>query len=68
MGMGDCGCMATMVLPDKEFIWNVPEHWTLEEAATVPVVYGTVSYNGSCSVYPLYKVLNVLTCVQCVQA
>lgn len=43
MGMGGYGCMATMVLADKELQWNVPEHWTLEEAATVPVVYGTVS-------------------------
>jgi len=37
--------MATMVMADKELLWNVPEHWTLEEAATVPVVYGTVSWH-----------------------
>jgi len=24
-------------------LWDVPDHWTLEDAATVPVVYGTVS-------------------------
>lgn len=43
MGMCEFGSMATMVMADKELLWNVPEHWTLEEAATVPVVYGTVS-------------------------
>ena len=64
MGMGSYGCMATMVLPDKEFVWNIPEHWTLEEAATVPVVYGTVSYDRSCSVYHPDQVLNFLICFQ----
>jgi fatty acid synthase len=44
MGMGSYGSMATMVLSGKDFVWDVPEHWTLEEAATIPVVYGTVSY------------------------
>ena len=57
MGMGDYGCMATMVLPDKEFVWNVPEHWTLEEAATVPVVYGTVSFFVSFSFAVLFLFL-----------
>ncbi|XP_067616135.1 fatty acid synthase isoform X2 [Eurosta solidaginis] len=28
----------------SKFIWDVPEHWTLQEAATVPVVYITVYY------------------------
>ena len=64
MGMGSYGCMATMVLPDKEFVWNIPEHWTLEEAATIPVVYGTVSYDRSCSVYHPDQVLNFLICFQ----
>jgi hypothetical protein len=26
-------------------IWDVPDNWTLEDAATVPVVYATVSWN-----------------------
>lgn len=26
------------------FTWAVPEHWTLEQAATVPIVYSTVYY------------------------
>jgi fatty acid synthase len=43
MGMCNYGAMSTMVMADNDFLWNVPEHWTLEEAATVPVVYSTVS-------------------------
>ena len=29
---------------EKEFIWPVPDSWSLEEAASVPVVYTTVYY------------------------
>jgi fatty acid synthase len=43
MGMCDYGAMSTMVMADTDLLWHVPEHWTLEEAATIPVVYGTVS-------------------------
>lgn len=35
--------LATSVLADPNFMWEVPSKWTLEEASTVPVVYGTVS-------------------------
>jgi hypothetical protein len=43
MGMVSSGALASMVLADKNMMWNVPEHWTLEDAATVCCVYGTVS-------------------------
>jgi lipopolysaccharide biosynthesis protein len=26
-------------------LWDVPVHWTLEDAATVPVVYAAVSWD-----------------------
>jgi fatty acid synthase len=42
MGMVDHGALASAVVA-KSMLWDVPENWTLEEAATVPVVYGTVS-------------------------
>ncbi|KAI1292280.1 Fatty acid synthase [Halotydeus destructor] len=29
---------------DEDFIWPVPSNWSLEEAATVPVVYATALY------------------------
>lgn len=43
MGMVAARSLATSVLADPGFLWEVPEKWSLEEAATIPVVYGTVS-------------------------
>lgn len=42
MGMLLSAAMATHLEPDMGLLWEVPEFWTLEEAATIPVVYGTV--------------------------
>ncbi|XP_069677436.1 fatty acid synthase-like isoform X2 [Periplaneta americana] len=44
MGMTGNGALASMIVADKDFLWDVPENWTLEDAATVPVVYGTAYY------------------------
>ncbi|XP_071447989.1 fatty acid synthase-like [Hetaerina americana] len=44
MGMVPSGALATAVKADKYLMWNVPPEWTLEEAATVPVVYSTAYY------------------------
>jgi fatty acid synthase, animal type len=43
MGMVPARSLATTVLADPGFLWEVPANWTLEDAATVPVVYATVS-------------------------
>jgi len=37
------GGLATTVSADLDFLWEVPDKWTLEEAATIPVAYA-VSY------------------------
>ena len=29
---------------DKRYSWKVPDHWTLEQASTIPVVYATAYY------------------------
>lgn len=42
MGMVAARSLATTVLADPSFLWEVPEKWSLQEAATIPVVYGTV--------------------------
>ncbi|XP_070493665.1 fatty acid synthase-like [Chironomus tepperi] len=42
MGMKPAGALATLVEPDIAFTYDVPDDWTLEEAATVPCVYSTV--------------------------
>lgn len=35
--------LATTVLPDTGFLWKVPDKWTLEQAATIPITY-VISY------------------------
>lgn len=47
MGMVEARGLATTVLADPGFLWEVPEMWTLEQAATIPVVYAT-SYYALC--------------------
>ncbi|KAI1292132.1 Fatty acid synthase [Halotydeus destructor] len=45
MGMVPCkGLATTVVLRDPDFIWSIPDTWSMEEAATVPVVYSTAYY------------------------
>ncbi|XP_066251999.1 fatty acid synthase-like, partial [Euwallacea similis] len=44
MGMVSQGALATFVKADRNLIWKVPKSWSLREAATVPVVYGTCLY------------------------
>ncbi|KAJ3652398.1 hypothetical protein Zmor_018367 [Zophobas morio] len=36
--------ISSHVIVDPYLVWQVPDFWTLEEAATVPVVYSTVIY------------------------
>nr|XP_012228972.1 PREDICTED: fatty acid synthase-like [Linepithema humile] len=42
--MGITGALATTVLADSSFLWKVPDKWTLEEAATIPIAYVTSYY------------------------
>nr|ARI45075.1 fatty acid synthase [Leptinotarsa decemlineata] len=44
MGMVAAKSLATTVLADPGFLWEIPEKWSMEEAATIPVVYGTSYY------------------------
>ncbi|XP_046403851.1 fatty acid synthase-like [Ischnura elegans] len=44
MGMVPARGLATSVLADPAFLWEVPTHWTLDQASTVPVVYATSYY------------------------
>ncbi|NXX48511.1 FAS synthase, partial [Tricholaema leucomelas] len=44
MGLLPAKGLATVVDCHKRFLWEVPKNWTLEEAATVPVVYATAYY------------------------
>ena len=40
-----CGkALASSVVASPRFVWEVPPSWTLEQAATVPLIYATVLY------------------------
>lgn len=43
-GFVPSGALATMISANKSGIVAVPDDWSLSDAATVPVVYGTVLY------------------------
>lgn len=38
------GAMSTLIAADSYLLWDIPDCWTMEQAATIPVVYGTVIY------------------------
>ncbi|KAI8423492.1 hypothetical protein MSG28_012606 [Choristoneura fumiferana] len=44
MGMVAAKGLATTVVADEGFMWDVPAAWSLKEAATVPVAYATAYY------------------------
>ncbi|KPJ07769.1 Fatty acid synthase [Papilio machaon] len=44
MGVLPSGALSSHVLADPKLLWPVPEHWTLEEAATVPLAYSFALY------------------------
>ena len=44
MGLSNGSAFASSVISTPRFIWQVPPIWTLEQAATVPMVYITVLY------------------------
>uniref|UniRef100_A0A8C5Q5P7 Fatty acid synthase n=1 Tax=Leptobrachium leishanense TaxID=445787 RepID=A0A8C5Q5P7_9ANUR len=44
MGLLPAKGLATAVDADQRFLWDVPESWSLADAASVPVVYATAFY------------------------
>ncbi|XP_012229663.2 fatty acid synthase [Linepithema humile] len=44
MGMVEARGLATTVVADCGFLWEIPDKWTLEQAATIPVAYATSYY------------------------
>ncbi|KAG5886386.1 hypothetical protein JTB14_033597 [Gonioctena quinquepunctata] len=45
MGMVAHSAIATFTIADKHLVWKIPDDWSLADAASVPVVYGTVLYS-----------------------
>lgn len=44
MGMVICRGLSNLLIYDKYLSWEIPDDWSMEDAATVPVVYGTVGH------------------------
>ncbi|KAF9795717.1 hypothetical protein SFRURICE_018845, partial [Spodoptera frugiperda] len=44
MGLVPCGAASSVVHARPELLWPVPAHWTLEDAATVPLAYAHALY------------------------
>ncbi|CAK9800538.1 Fatty acid synthase [Anthophora quadrimaculata] len=44
MGFTESRAISNLVAPPKLNLWPVPEHWSLEDAATIPSAYFTVFY------------------------
>ena len=44
MGLLPAKGLASVVDTRRDFLWNVPDDWSLEQAATVPVAYSTAFY------------------------
>lgn len=51
MGIVSNAAMSNLVTVDKDLLWPIPEKWSLEEGATVPIVYGTVYYALVCFIH-----------------
>ncbi|XP_011866983.1 PREDICTED: fatty acid synthase-like [Vollenhovia emeryi] len=44
MGIVEAGGLATTVVADLDFLWEVPDKWSLEQAATIPIAYANSYY------------------------
>lgn len=72
MGLVPDGAVQSHVIAQPEFMWPVPSHWNLEDAATVPLAYLYAYYISlhvkvriSISVYKIqlvYKSVPTCTC------
>ena len=45
MGIISARGLSTQVVVDKNYLWQVPDDWSLSDAATVPVAYSTAFYS-----------------------
>lgn len=44
MGLVAGGALGTTVEADPALLWPVPDHWSLQDAATVPLPYAMAYY------------------------
>lgn len=51
MGLGHYNPLEPIKEPDSLFTWNVPKSWSLEDAATVPMIYAQVRTYASSNLF-----------------
>lgn len=44
MGMLNLSALTTIVATEKHLLIDIPEEWSMEDGATVPVAYGVALY------------------------
>lgn len=44
MGLVESGAASSVIYTKPELLWPVPDNWTLEDAATVPLAYMQAFY------------------------
>lgn len=44
-GLSTQGCFSLQCISNMNLCWEIPDHWSLEDAATTPMAYATVSSN-----------------------
>lgn len=44
MGVVPCGAASSIVAADPDMLWPIPTHWSMEDAATVPLPYAQAYY------------------------
>jgi len=44
MGLLPAKGLASVIQVRRDFLWNVPHDWSLEQAATIPIAYSTAFY------------------------
>ncbi|CAH2051826.1 unnamed protein product, partial [Iphiclides podalirius] len=59
MGLINGGAVSSRVLARPELLWPVPQYWSLEDAATVPLAYSLAFY-CLCIGYKISRGMNVL--------
>ena len=52
MGMTKHGALASKIHTKDVLLWEVPKSWSLEQAASVPIVYATVFTRNNIDLHP----------------
>lgn len=44
MGILTRATLSTLIMADPTMLWKVPDSWSLQDAASIPIVYATCLY------------------------